>query len=84
MHVTYGRERNKTACRATAHMSLELGTPRAGRRSTLVAYIITAGGKELCAIVLIGLAGVPTCRSVPVPDAQLVSSPTHKGWVSEP
>jgi hypothetical protein len=33
MHVTYGRERSKTACRATADISLEPGTTRAGRRS---------------------------------------------------
>jgi hypothetical protein len=43
MHVTYGRERSETACRATADISLELGTPRAGRRSPLAAYIITGG-----------------------------------------
>jgi hypothetical protein len=52
MHVTFGRELSKTVCCATAAMSLEFGTTRAGRKSrrALAAYIRTAGGQELCAL----------------------------------
>jgi len=60
MHVTYGRERSKTARRATADIvsnSAQRGLDE-GRNEPLTAYIITADGKELYAIVLTKSAGV--------------------------
>jgi hypothetical protein len=63
MHVTYGRERSKTARRATADIvsnSAQRGLDE-GRNEPLTAYIITADGKELYAIVLTKSAGVHRC-----------------------
>jgi hypothetical protein len=63
MHVTYGRERSKTARRATAHIvsnSAQRGLDE-GRNEPLAAYIITADGKELYAIVLTKSVGVHRC-----------------------
>jgi hypothetical protein len=54
MHVPYGRERSKTARRATVDI-VSNSAPRGldeGRNEPLTAYIITADGKELYAIVL--------------------------------
>jgi hypothetical protein len=61
MHVTYGRERSKAARRATADIvsnSAQRGWTKVAT-SPLTAYIITADGKELYAIVLTKSAGVP-------------------------
>ena len=63
MHITYGRERSKTARRATADIvsnSAQRGLDE-GRNEPLTAYIITADGKELYAIVLTKPAGIHRC-----------------------
>jgi hypothetical protein len=54
MHVTYGRERSKTARRATVDISPEFGTTRAGRRSGRTPRCLhnNCRRKELCAIAL--------------------------------
>ena len=54
MRVTYGRERSKTARRATVDISPEFGTTRAGRRSGRAPCCLhkNCSCKELCAIAL--------------------------------
>ena len=54
MRVTYGRERSKTARRATVDISPEFGTTRAGRRSGRVLCCLHNNRRcnELCAITL--------------------------------
>jgi len=54
MRVTYGRERGKTARRATVDVSPEFGTTRAGRRSGRVLCCLHNNRRcnELCAITL--------------------------------
>ena len=54
MRVTYGRERSKTARRATVDISPEFGTTSAGRRSGRTPCCLhnNCRRKELCAIAL--------------------------------
>jgi hypothetical protein len=85
MDVTYGRERRKTARRATADIvsnSAQRGLDE-GRNEPLTAYIITADGKERYAIVLTRSAGVHRCfyfqsasSAHPSDDRLLGSTPT--------
>jgi hypothetical protein len=75
MHVTYGRERSKTARRATADIvsnSAQRGLDE-GRNEPLTAYIITADGKELYAIVQTQIESAKPCA---VTEVEL-GTPTH-------